>query len=103
MTDDWPFADSKNVAAISSRRIFAGGVPILLVSRDADDGTWQFLTGERFSMDEAIIVALHTVVALDPSVKELAELPSGWKAWRASRDASWQIARDSPGPETITT
>src|SRR4051794_14128998 len=44
--DDWPFANPPDVAAITTRQVVHGGEPILLVSHDADDGSWQFLTGD---------------------------------------------------------
>jgi hypothetical protein len=45
---DWPFADLRNLASTSVRRIIPDDDPVLLVSHDADDGGWQFLTGGPF-------------------------------------------------------
>lgn len=45
-----------------------GGRPILLVSRDADDVMWQFLTGGSVEMADAMIVSLREVYRIDPSI-----------------------------------
>jgi hypothetical protein len=76
------------------RQILRDGHPILLVSHDAEDGSWQFLTGGTFSTEDAMLVALRTVVKHDPSVCELADLPLGWVAQRESADSPWRRSRD---------
>ena len=43
--DDWPFADPRNVAVITTRQVFREGLPVLLVTHDEDDGDWQFVCG----------------------------------------------------------
>jgi len=72
------------------RQVMDGRQPILLVSHDADDGMWQFLTGGEVQMADAMVVALEEVHSLDPSVGELADLPLGWQAWRSAVGNPWQ-------------
>ena len=86
---DWPFEDPPNVAVIAMRQILHEAAPILRVSHDEEDGGWQFLTGGDVSMDDALVVALRRIVAADPSVCELADLPEGWVATRDSPGAPW--------------
>lgn len=88
--DDWPFDDPENVATMTVRQVTHGGQPILLVSHDADDGMWQFLTGGPVEMVDAMIVSLREVYQIDPSIAELADLPLGWQAWRSSAGEPWQ-------------
>lgn len=57
----WPFDDPPNVATITVRQIVEGVEPILLVSRDAEERDWQFLTGGVFSMADAKIVSLRSM------------------------------------------
>ncbi len=90
MNDSWPYSDPPNVMAMTLQQIMDGTAPILLVCRDADDGTWQFLDGNAISMSDALLVCLKNVVALDPSVAELADMPLGTEAVRASAGAPWQ-------------
>ena len=87
---DWPFEDPENVATITVRQIVCDGAPILLVCHDEDDGGWQFLTGGRFEMKDAMLVGLGEIVDRDSSVNELADLPLGWRATRENPDSPWQ-------------
>ena len=84
----WPFADSPDVATITTRAIVAGDDWIAYVSHDAEDEGWQFLGPNGApEPDAASVVGLKTIVRLDPSVTELHDLPLGWHASRSSRDA----------------
>ena len=87
---DWPFEDPPNVATITTRPIIDGTSWIALVSHDADDGGWQFIGPEGPVEELAMIVALRSIFQRDASIAELADLPLGWSAWRAGRDAPWQ-------------
>lgn len=80
--DAWPFEDAPNVACFTVRSIMERAKPILLVSHDAEDESWQMLTGDAFDMAEAMLVLLKNLVALDESLLELADLSLGWSAWR---------------------
>ena len=87
---NWPFADPPNVAVFTLRRIFREGKPILHVTHDKDDGSWQFLDGGPADMEDAWIVGLGEVLNLDDTIAELADLPLGWMAWRATLTSPWQ-------------
>jgi hypothetical protein len=89
---DWPFPDPPNLATITVRQIVHGGQPSLLVSHDADDGCWQFLTGGEFEVEDGMVVSLQGMIQRDPSLTELAALPRGWRAWRERPDDPWQRA-----------
>ena len=88
--DNWPFADPPDVVTITTRQIINGNEPILLVSRDADDGCWQFLTGGAVEVADGMIILLRNMVARDPSLAELADLPPGWQAWRRRQGSPWE-------------
>ena len=87
---NWPFEDSPNTAVITTCQVTEQNAPILLVSHDADDGGWQFLAGEPLREADARVVAMRRIWALDPSVGQLADLPLGWQAWRASPLDPWR-------------
>ena len=94
MTSDlWPFEDPKNVAVFTSRSIAERGNPILLVVHDEDDGSWQFLDGGEFRMEDAMIVALSEIVDIDESIRQLADLPEGWGASRTIGSEPWNRFR----------
>jgi hypothetical protein len=84
---DFPAGD----VAITTRQVMRDGWPILLVTRDADDGAWQFVNGrgDTADTDSALVVDATRITALDPTVAELADLPLGWRAWREAPDKPW--------------
>lgn len=86
---EWMFAEPKNVAVFTSSHVMRDGKPILYVSHDAEDGAWQFHSGDVVSEEEAMIVALDEVVEFDLSISELADLPLGWCARRKSQSLDW--------------
>lgn len=92
---DWPFDDPPNVAVLTTRSIVHDGAWIARVSRDADDGGWQFHDGAAGDPDEAdaLVVSLRSMVLRDGTLNELADLPEGWHAWRDGPAAPWQRAR----------
>ena len=86
---DWPFDQPPSAAAITLRAVL-DGAPILLVSHDADDDGWQFLDGSAVDIDNAALISMAEAVALDPSIREVADMPPGWTAWRSARGEPWQ-------------
>ena len=86
---EWPFPDAPNTAAITSRQVLEGA-PILRVTHDADDGSWQFLCGTTDDPADARVVGLGRIVARDATLGRLADLPEGWWASRATADSPWQ-------------
>lgn len=89
MTNDWPFDQPRNCAVVACRQIVCDGAPILHVVHDAADEGWQFLMLDDVREEDVSVVALEQIVALDPSVLDVANIPSGWRAWRASVDHDW--------------
>jgi hypothetical protein len=93
VTEDWPFDDSPRVAVFTTTAVVRGGMPILRVTHDDDDGAWQFHTGNNVDAGDAMIVALREIVKLDPSVRLVADLPYGWVATRVSVTSGWKRSR----------
>jgi hypothetical protein len=91
---DWLFADPKNLAVISLRSIVFGGNPILHVTHDEDDGSWQFLGDGDAQTEDAAVVLLEEIVQKDKSLVELHDLPVGWHAWRKQRGDPWYRDRN---------
>ena len=86
----WPFDQPENCAVITTTHVMNEGKDIAHVSHDLDDHGWQFhCAGEKKSAD-ALVVLLKNIVAHDPSVLEVADIPPGWIATRAHRGASWE-------------
>ena len=90
MIDDWPFEDPPNMAVITTVNVLEHGHPVLLVTHDEDDGGWQFLCGKTNDTEDGRVMGLREIVRRDPSLKQLADLPLGWRAWRSSADEPWR-------------
>ena len=89
----FPFSDEPNVATIICCHVMYGD-PVLYASHD-DDGMWQFLCGRIHSEEEARIVSLHEAFTLDSSIGALADMPCGYCATRANKNADWIIRKCS--------
>jgi hypothetical protein len=89
----WPFPHSRERAVLTTAGILRQR-PILYVTRDAPDGAWQFLEGGCAPFAAARVVDLGYLVDQDPSLRELADLPPGWGAWRDAVGASWHRVRE---------
>lgn len=89
MTTPWPFDDPPNTVTITTRQVIEQGLPILLVTHDADDGCWQMLCGTTNDTEDARVVGLGEMYEQDPSVGQLADLPLGWRAWCPNKEAPW--------------
>ena len=93
----WPLDQPKDCAVFTTTHVMKGGHDIIHVFHDEEDHGWQFHHGEEKSVADMMVVALEEIVALDPSVLEVADLPAGWKAWRQRRGTPWQRARNEHG------
>ena len=76
--------------AVITTQAVLDGEWIALVTIDEEDGDWQFHTAGTPDEAAARVVALRRIYELDPSIAELADLPLGGRAWRASPGAPWQ-------------
>ncbi|HEX8349015.1 MAG TPA: DUF4262 domain-containing protein [Hymenobacter sp.] len=83
------FFEPRDVAAFVARQVFKEDKPILRVRHDADDGAWQFLTGEPVTTDDIMLVALEEVVKLDPTINSLFNMPTGQVATRKFVGDKW--------------
>jgi hypothetical protein len=90
MSGEWPFENPRNTAAITTRQVLAGAAPVLHVTHDSDDGSWQFLCGTTDDPADARVVGLGRMCDRDASLLELADLPEGWQAWRERAGAPWR-------------
>lgn len=90
----WPFPDPPNVATFTSRQVVRDSRPIQLVTHDADDGSWQFLSVDSVTTADGMIVSLKSILERDPTVAELGNLPPGSRATRADAGSPWEVSKD---------
>lgn len=84
----YAFKEDPHLGVITTAPVLLGA-PIVMVSHDADDGGWQFLCGTTKNPADGRIVHLEEIVAMDPTVTEVSDLPLGWVAYRDAVGAQW--------------
>jgi hypothetical protein len=88
--EDWPFDQAPNVAAISTRQVIELNYPILLVTHYEDDDSWAFLCGTTDDhINDGRVIGMGEALGRDPTLRSIADLPSGWSAWREAKDSAW--------------
>ena len=88
MTSAWPFKDPPDRSVYTTRFVLDKDYPILVVSHDPD-GEWEFLCGTTDKPKDAREILLGEVLDLDERVREVADLPVGWRAWRSDPGGPW--------------
>ena len=84
----WTFDAAINTASFTTRYVLDGSLPILEVYHD-HDGEWQFMCGTTNATADAKLVCLGCMVERDPTLIQLADMPTGWLAYRDSPEQPW--------------
>jgi len=84
----WPFDQPPHAAAITVRAILEGD-PILRVAHDEDDHGWQFLDGREVDIANGRVLSMAEALVLDPTLRDVADLPPGWIARREAGNDPW--------------
>ena len=51
------------------------------------------MDGEPLVVEDALVIGLANMVTRDPTLRDLADLPSGWEAWREAPHLPWYRRR----------
>lgn len=79
---------------VTSIFVTVEGMPILEVSHEDDEagGLWQFHCGNYdYSMDKMQLVRLDTILKIDPTVDQVADLEIGKTAHRKTIESPWIV------------
>lgn len=80
---------------ISTKNIINKSVPILNVTHDLD-GIWQFLNHDvEVKEEDAVVVSIHEIIKIDPTVIEIINIPRGTSTIRKSVGTQWIIFNDN--------
>ncbi len=87
------FQEASNTAVFTTKYVINDKKLITCVTHDEEDGAWQFFSSDEFDnyQDVAMIVLLDEIIAMDPSVLELASMPVGYYAIRETASDEWSI------------
>lgn len=99
--EGWPFPVPANAEVITTRPILEDGLPIRLVARDADDGSWQILCGTTNDTSEGRVACFGCLFEKDTTLAELADLPAGWHAQRDEVGGAWTRVKPRTGMEIL--
>lgn len=91
--DDWPFDRPPDAGAVTLPSIVFEGAPLLFVLHDAEYGGWLFVDRWPVDLFDAAVVRMDEIAKLDPSLLQVADLPPGWSASRASADSPWERSK----------
>jgi hypothetical protein len=69
--------------------ILSGQRSVLLVMHDEGHGGWQFYDGHDLSDRAPTFVPKDDMLAVDPSLTEVTDLPCGWRAHRLTKGQTW--------------
>jgi hypothetical protein len=87
---EWPFDQAPDVAAITTRQVLDEGLPILRVTHYEDDHSWAFVCGTTDDYEkDGRVICMAEALRLDESLRDVADLPPGWHAWREGKDSGW--------------
>lgn len=65
------------------------GLPILAAFHYEAGDQWVFLTDVNPAVDVQVSVTLEDLLTTDKTLKELSDLPAGWKATRERKGGPW--------------
>lgn len=87
------FDNELNCVVLTTTYIISDKLPILQVFHDNDDSgiAWQFHAGNGdYSEDKLRLVSLKQTLEIDPTIRQLDNLPLGYEAVRKSIDEQWE-------------
>ncbi len=88
---DFPFYQPENETVIVCKHILEDKADITFVSRDEDDGGWQFLCNlEIHNTEDARVVSLKEVYTIDHTIAALRNMPPSAAAIRIDKNSMWQ-------------
>lgn len=65
-----------------------------MVAHYEEDHSWEFTCGTTDKSEDLMRVNMGKIVDLDPSLKAIADLHSGWRATRTSIGDTWLREKD---------
>ncbi|MCC6373058.1 MAG: DUF2185 domain-containing protein [Bacteroidia bacterium] len=87
----YTFSEPQNTACFTCDHVINKKRPILSVTHDAEDGSWQFMCGhDDHDESNAKVVSLKQITEIDNTINALSNMPLGCGADRESGNDEWQ-------------
>ena len=88
------FKEAENTTCFTCKCVLDEQQPVLYVTHDNDDGSWQFLCGKpSHEANDGRIISLLAIVQIDQSLNALYEMPLGVGAEREAIGKEWKPFR----------
>jgi hypothetical protein len=88
---EFKFQEPSDTACFVCDHVFNNERPILFVSHDKPDGSWQFLCGDDDHHDDSIrIISLKQTTERDSTINDLYEMPIGICTEREKVGGKWE-------------
>lgn len=88
----YPFSARQDLLVLTCLHVLEGA-DITMVCHHFDDNSWEFLCGGGHTDEDAVVITIGELCALDPSLCLLSDLPVGACAVRKSRSHAWERGR----------
>jgi len=87
---EYKFKEKRNTACFTCVHVMTKSKPIIFVSHNEDDSSWEFTCGANGHPDEEIkVISLEEATDIDHSINELAGMPEGVCAARENIGLKW--------------
>jgi Domain of unknown function (DUF4262) len=96
---NWKFPDPPHTQVFLSASVHSGSELVTYVSRDIEDGAWQFLGDSMSGGQPPVVSCFHHPIDKDRSLEDLADLSLGWWAKRTAPGQPWIRCKDDSEPE----
>jgi len=83
------WSDPLDPVAITTDSVATKAKPVLLVIHEDGHGGWQFMDGGDVGGAKPYVIPKDELLKLDPTLKEVTDLPVDWEARRSSASSPW--------------
>jgi hypothetical protein len=80
------------LAVFSTKYVVNEGKEIVYVVHDMD-GEWQFLSEDKVTVEDLMIISLGSLLTKDPSLNDIVSIEPGHKAMRNRNGESWKVSK----------
>ena len=83
------WSDPLDPVAITTESVASKAKPVLLVIHEDGHGGWQFMDGGDVTGTKPHVMPKEDLLKLDPTLKEVTDLPVDWEARRNNASSPW--------------
>lgn len=85
----WSWNDTRDYLVTTTKSISDKRMPILRVRHKANVGAWTFDSDSSLLNEIPVALPKSEIIELDPTIRNVLDLPLGWEAIRKNKDSRW--------------